>query len=392
MRIAILTSGILPIPAVKGGAVENLIDFYLEYNEIHRLHDITVYSIADEDTNTHPALKSNVNHYYYIDTKSIISRIRKYISHLIHKKDEYYHYTIEFYLNEAVKDIRSKNYDIIVTENRPAYALRLKEITSSPIIYHLHNEHLTNKTKRYQEIYDAATRIITVSDYIKSRVKTINPTDNKCITVHNGINLDVFSAKNNTCLRAEMGFKESDFIMVFSGRVTPEKGICQLIEAMLMLKDIEEIKLMVIGNSFYGNTENEDDFSNTLRQKAEPLRNKIHFTGYIPYHDIPQYLRICDIAVLPSMWEEPFGLTIVEAMAAGLPLITTRSGGIPEICERVAIITNKDNIVNNLTEAIRDLYNHPEKRQAMSKVALERSKFFNKERYSADFFKALEIP
>ena len=46
MKIAILTSGILPVPAVQGGAVENLIDFYLAYNERQKLHDITVYSIS----------------------------------------------------------------------------------------------------------------------------------------------------------------------------------------------------------------------------------------------------------------------------------------------------------------------------------------------------------
>jgi hypothetical protein len=45
MKIAILTSGILPVPAVQGGAVENLIDFSLEYNDRYRLHDITIYSI-----------------------------------------------------------------------------------------------------------------------------------------------------------------------------------------------------------------------------------------------------------------------------------------------------------------------------------------------------------
>lgn len=43
MKIAILTSGILPVPAVQGGAVENLIDFYLDYNERNNLHDITVF-------------------------------------------------------------------------------------------------------------------------------------------------------------------------------------------------------------------------------------------------------------------------------------------------------------------------------------------------------------
>ena len=49
MKIAILTSGILPVPAVQGGAVENLIDFYLEYNNIHKLHDITVISAYHKD-------------------------------------------------------------------------------------------------------------------------------------------------------------------------------------------------------------------------------------------------------------------------------------------------------------------------------------------------------
>ena len=62
MKIAILTSGILPIPAVLGGAVENLIDFYLEYNEIHKLHDITVYSVYHPEAIKHPALSSKYNH------------------------------------------------------------------------------------------------------------------------------------------------------------------------------------------------------------------------------------------------------------------------------------------------------------------------------------------
>ena len=99
---------------------------------------------------------------------------------------------------------------------------------------------------------------------------------------------------------------------------------------------------------------------------------------------------MADIAIVPSMWEEPFGLTVVEAMAAGLPLITTRSGGIPEICEGVATIVERDGIVNHLKDAIIDLYQHPEKRKAMSEASLERSKQFDKETYARNFFAALE--
>jgi glycosyltransferase involved in cell wall biosynthesis len=99
---------------------------------------------------------------------------------------------------------------------------------------------------------------------------------------------------------------------------------------------------------------------------------------------------MADIAVIPSMWEEPFGLTVVEAMAAGLPLITTRSGGIPEICEGVATIVERDDIVNNLAQAILDLYEHPEKRKQMAAASLERAKLFDKETYAKNFFEALE--
>ena len=105
---------------------------------------------------------------------------------------------------------------------------------------------------------------------------------------------------------------------------------------------------------------------------------------------MPSYLKLADIAVLPSMWEEPFGLTIVEAMAAGLPLITTRSGGIPEICEGVATIVDRDNIIDNLVTAILDLYNNPNKRKQMAASAIERAKLFDKETFSKNYFEAIE--
>ena len=79
MKIAVLTSGILPVPAVLGGAVENLIDYYLQYNDVHQLHNITIYSCKHPDTKNHPALKSKVNHYHYVDTTSIIAKIRKWL-------------------------------------------------------------------------------------------------------------------------------------------------------------------------------------------------------------------------------------------------------------------------------------------------------------------------
>ena len=147
---------------------------------------------------------------------------------------------------------------------------------------------------------------------------------------------------------------------------------------------------MIIGGTFFGNTTSEDNFVSSLKDKAKCLADRIVFTGFVQYENIPDYLHLADIAVLPSMWEEPFGLTIVEALAAGLPLITTRSGGIPEICEGVATIVDKENVVNNLASAILDLYTKPDKRRQMAGASLERAKLFDKESYSENFFAALE--
>lgn len=389
MRIAILTSGILPVPAVQGGAVENLTDIYLEYNDQHKLHDITIYSIWHPDVKKHPALKSEINHYKYIKVNSWWSKAKKWLYYKKHG-EEYYHYTIEFYLHEVIKDIRHKQYDIIIMENRPGYALKLKNITDAKLVYHLHNEKLDKQTAYGQEIYDAATLILTVSNYIKRCVQTINPNDSKTKTIYNGINLLAFSY-NDEKARSTLGFCEDDFILVFSGRVNRDKGIMELIEAMQLLNGKEHIKLMIIGSTFFANATNDDTFTTELKAKAESLKGHILFTGFIPYSKMPEYLRIADVAVIPSVWDDPFPTTVLEAQAMGLPIITTRRGGIPEeVTEDNAILLNTDeHFVENLATAILDLYQHPEKCKRMSTVSLNRSILFDKERYARSFISAL---
>ena len=389
MKIAILTSGILPVPAVLGGAVENLIDFYMEYNEIHQIHDITVYSISHPKTRRYPARNSTTNHYHYIDVNSLWGRIKRKLFQYTHK-EEYHHYFIEFFLEQSIKHIKKQNYDCIILENRPSYSLKLKNISAAKLVYHLHNEKLTTQTPGYQDIYEAASRIICVSNYITDSVKSINPHDTKCTTVYNGIDLAAFSPKNSIISRKVIGLDDHDFVMIYSGRINPEKGIKELLVAMNRLTDYPEFKLIVIGSSFFGNATEDDNFSKDLKKITAPIKGKIYFTGFIPYQEVPSYLKLADLAIVPSMWDEAFGLTVLEAMAAGLPLITTRSGGIPEICEDVACIIERNNIVDNLTESIIKLYKDPNLRTQMSAYSFKRAQQFSKEKYAENFFKALD--
>lgn len=391
MKIAILTSGILPIPAIQGGAVENLVDFYLEYNNQKRLHDITIYSVCHPQTRKHPALNSDVNHYCYIDTTSIFSRLKRKIYSMRHGH-EYYNYFIEYFFEKAYQNIRKQHFDCIILENRPGYAYKLAKRGEEKIVLHLHNDLLNSKTLYHKDIFNNTQLILTVSEYIKSRVQTIE-NSNKIQVVHNGIDLQRFSPSTvQTVSRGQIGLRNDDFIIVYSGRINKDKGISELIEALLMLQDLPDIKLLVIGSSYFGNVNEEDDFLRSLKEKSKRLENSIIFTGYIPYDKMPSYLKLADVAAIPSIWDDPFPTTVLEAQAMGLPIIASNRGGIPEeVGDGNAIIvhTEKD-YTTHLADAIRQLYNAPQKRKGMGATSLLHSKYFNKERFARDFFNALE--
>lgn len=392
MKIAFLTSGILPVPAIQGGAVENFLDFFLEYNNIHQKHEITVYSVYVPQIEHHPAVNSKVNHYHFIHTDSFISKIRKTI-YKYFLKDTYHHYSIENFLQESLKHIKKNRYDILVLNNRPGYAETLTGKIDAKIVYNLYNDKLNNTTRSHQKIYDAASLIISTSNYITNRVKTINDIANKCITIYSGIDLKNFTQNcSSSFSRDDIGLRPTDFVLIFSGRLTAEKGIYELVSAIKVLKQYPDIKLMIIGSSFYGNTNKEDSFIHNLKEMSMDIKNQIIFTGFIPYEQMPNFLRISDVAVIPSNWDDPFPTTVLEAQAMGLPIISTRRGGIPEeVTEENAILLETDeHFVDNLATAILDLYQHPEKQVTMSKASLERSQLFEKETYAKNFFSALE--
>ena len=391
MKIAILTSGILPVPAVQGGAVENLIDFYLAYNDQHRLHDITVYSVNHPEVRNHPALLSDVNHYHYIDTSSIFAKIRRTFYRLFHK-EEYYNYFIEYFFEQAYKHLRKQSYDCIILENRPGYVYKLSHRISSKLILHLHNDLLNQDSKFHEDILHSLHKILTVSDYIKSRVCTIEETS-IVKTVHNGIDLQRFTTQAQSNINREtLGLSQDDFVLLFSGRINKDKGVSELIDAMLKLIDTKNIKLLILGSTFFGDANNDDNFVKSLKTKTACIADRISFTGFIPYSQMPHYLKLADVAVIPSIWDDPFPTTVLEAQAMGLPIITTTHGGIPEeVTNQNAILLNTDkHFIDHLSSAIMDLYEHTEKRQRMAAASLERSKLFDKETYAKKFFATLE--
>ncbi|MEN6568437.1 MAG: glycosyltransferase family 4 protein [Rikenellaceae bacterium] len=390
MNIAIITTGILPVPAVHGGAVETLTDFLIEYNEHHSAHQITLYGTYDKRLDIIDFSSYKNTTFSLIDNSSFVIRIKRKLFGIAHK-NFYYNYFLDFFIKETCKKIAKQNYDLIVVENRPGFILPLKKITKAKLCLHLHYDSLYKGAKLAREILNACDGIITVSNYIKKRVCTIDNKCDKVKVVYNGIDLDKFKTRINLCCsRKQFGIDNKDFVILYCGRIEPIKGVRELIMAFASIEAYSDMKLLIVGGS-----SNLDSFRDTYLQNiqavAKPLANRVIFAGYQQYNSIPSILKLCDISVIPSICEEALPLSAIESLASGLPLIITKSGGMPEIVnDECAIIIEKgDNLVNDLANSIISLYNDKEKRLKMSASAVKQSNKFGKDRFASEFFKTL---
>jgi len=112
-------------------------------------------------------------------------------------------------------------------------------------------------------------------------------------------------------------------IVLFVGRLVREKGVGVLIDAMPeVIAAHPEAKFVVAGGGWHGHL--------WERASANGLGNKIAFTGFVPEEDLPRLYAVAEVAAFPSLYE-PFGIVALEAMAAGVPVVTSDVGGFREV-------------------------------------------------------------
>ena len=189
----------------------------------------------------------------------------------------------------------------------------------------------------------------------------------------------------DAALRASLGFAPEDFVVLFCGRLEPDKGIHKLLEAMENIHD-PRIKLLIVGSPFFGRTQ-QSPFLRKLEQQAETLGDRVRFTGYVPNDSMPEYYRLADLVCVPTLVEEAAGLVAMEAMACGRPVLATRSGGMPEYLDgSQAVLVDRDgNVAGQLSFAIRMLYEHPDLRAQMSTAGAKTAQRYSSARFYDDF-------
>ena len=388
-NICFITQCNLPVPAVKGGAVESLVEFLIKENENKPTFNITVISISNIAAKAE-AQKYRFSKFIFINPKNkILNKFYSVIYKILKKIGIYIPFCIEYY--DVYKYLKKSKdlYDFVIYEAGPTTQVTLiqKIVDKKKILVHLHWDGLGNLKKDKSFNY-----LIPVSNYIGQRwQQTTGRSNNKIKVLPNCVNTALFQkriskAAQNKLLK-KLKINSKDFIIIFIGRIVPEKGVLELIKAINLIKK-DNITLLIVGSSNFGKS-TKTKYERKVYEEIKKSQKKIVQVGYVPNKNLFEYYSLADIAVMPSVFEEPAGMVCIEAQSYGIPLIVTKVGGLPEYCSNSTILVEKENLINNLVEKITFLYEHPEVYEKMITEGKSKSIIYNTKTYFENFKKII---
>ncbi|MCL1631315.1 glycosyltransferase family 4 protein [Sporolactobacillus sp. CPB3-1] len=350
MNIAMIATEKLPVPAIRGGAIQIYIQSTAEL--IARQHQVTVFSIRD------PRLEND-------ETARGVHYIR------LNK---------EHYLDDLADTLRKNHYDLIHVCNRPAWISRLKEAAQdSKFILSVHNE-MFAEGKISEEDGTACVRniagMVTVSDFIgKTITQRFPEAKDKTRTVYSGVDLAAYHpawTDQGRAIRKEMRARaqlEGKRIVLFVGRLSKVKGPHILLQAIPEIADKHPDAMLVFVGSKWFDDDKVNNYVRHLYTLGAMHPEQVTFIKFIKPRDIPNLYSMADLFVCCSQWQEPLARVHYEAMAAGLPIITTNRGGNAEVIEegRNGLIIDRFDDPQEYAHAINDLFDHEDVRAQMGR-------------------------
>lgn len=241
----------------------------------------------------------------------------------------------------------------------------------------------TYAPREVRRVVAAADRVICVSNFIADDLsrRLGRPSDNLRV-VHNGADVGRFRPR-------EGGLPDGDPVVLFVGRVVPEKGVHLLLGAAARIFDgRRRFRVRIVGSSGFAATDPLTPYELELRRLAEPLGDAVEFRPFVDRAEVLSHYQAASVFCVPSDWDDPCPLTVAEGLACGLPMIVSRRGGIPEVAGDAALYFRPPD-VEPFADALAHLVDDESARRDLGRRARERAECFSWDRQYAVLSDAL---
>ena len=254
---------------------------------------------------------------------------------------------------QVAKDLEGQ-FDVIHAHDWLTYfaGIAAKRVSGKPLVVHMHatefdrsGENINRRVYAIEKAgMQAADRVIAVSELTRRIVigKYGIPAE-KVVTVHNAVR---FGESEDAV--PERAVK--DKVVTFLGRITYQKGPDYFVEAAAkVLQRVPDVRFVMAGSG--------DLMNHVVRRVAQlGIADRVHFTGFLKGGEVQRMFRLSDVYVMPSV-SEPFGISPLEAMRSGVPVIISRQSGVAEVLDYAIKVNYWD--VDALADAIYGLLTYP---------------------------------
>jgi len=253
-----------------------------------------------------------------------------------------------WYALRVALDLRRQGCEIVHVYNYPQFGALIKWVNPRlRVVLNMHGELLTQA--RFSDLNERLQKfdlVISCSDFVTRPIRTKFPQiASRCKTVPMGVSPESLSFSSYS---SSNGNPPRRVLCV--GRVSPEKGVHVLIEAFeVIVREYPDASLTVVGPEWVAPRENiadlclersvvdgferfyRDGYVRQLKGSLSPeAAKRVNFAGLVDHAEIPRYYANADVYVSPSFYES-FGMSIIEAMAAGLPVVAARGGAVGDL-------------------------------------------------------------
>jgi glycosyltransferase involved in cell wall biosynthesis len=377
--------------------------------------EVLVYGITDNHGNPAPvAEESGIDFRFFPATRrdKWLFRVLKALAKLFARSSPIStsRWLFPDYGRRVAADLNKQKCDVIHLQHCSQYAPLIRALNpEAKIVLHLHSEWFSQSNpKQLIDRLSAVDLVTTVGDYVTGKTKLSFPVvADRCETTYNGIDGREFSKENDYGASRRRRVKR----ILYSGAVSPHKGLHVLLDAFVLvarrypdvvldivgpvgsypiqesfdLRDLEAIRNVapfydtslwsLVKSKITGNQPTKGLYLRYLESRLpEEIAGKVSFLGMFQRPELVDRYYQSDIFAFAPIWDEGFGLPAVEAMAAGLPVVTSRSGTLVEtvIDGKTGILVEKNN-ATELAQALLLLLNDDDLREAMGRAGRQRA-------------------